>query len=555
MTGTVVTFYSYKGGVGRTFALANTAATLCRWGYRTLCIDWDLDAPGLGFYLREWQPGVLERGLVDLIDDFARGHQPDARDYTVPISLPGARGRLDFLPAGSSGDSYVRQVQELDWAELYERYGLGEFLERCRAEWKAEYDFVLVDSRTGITDIGGICTVQLPEVLVMLFTANEQSMRGTLDVARRAVAAHDALPYDRAGLMIMPVPTRFEARVEYQRADLWRQRFAVDLRPLVSNWASRHVPIERLLGHVTIPYIPYWSFGEEVPAIVETAPGPDDISYSLESVAAVIAHRLDRTDLLAESRDSYIAAAARVGLREGDSAGYDVYLSWGPQDHELAVRIAGELTRRSLRVFMASPDVAHRETRSPVVLEAISRSRNIIILVGETSAPNQLRDVERFLRQTLDEGSDRLMIPVLAPGANVRDLPKILGHYQVERLRDADDEAITTLAHRIVRAVSAVRASITSADAADDIREDARDTLSDVTSWRLDPLRWQLVAQGIDAVKQALDSSDENALLLAAADIGLLGPVRTARLGSDPDVEAPPEVRERINELIDRLEA
>lgn len=46
MTGTVVTFYSYKGGVGRTFALANTAATLCRWGYRTLCIGWDLDAPG-----------------------------------------------------------------------------------------------------------------------------------------------------------------------------------------------------------------------------------------------------------------------------------------------------------------------------------------------------------------------------------------------------------------------------------------------------------------------------------------------------------------------------
>ncbi|MGH3613728.1 MAG: hypothetical protein ACRDRK_14280, partial [Pseudonocardia sp.] len=76
-----------------------------------------------------------------------------------------------------------------DWAELYERYGLGEFLERCRAEWKAEYDFVLVDSRTGITDIGGKCTVQQPEVLVMLFTANEQSMRGTLDVARRAVAA------------------------------------------------------------------------------------------------------------------------------------------------------------------------------------------------------------------------------------------------------------------------------------------------------------------------------------------------------------------------------
>ena len=46
MTGSIVTFYSYKGGVGRTFVLANTAVRLAQWGYHVLCIDWDLDAPG-----------------------------------------------------------------------------------------------------------------------------------------------------------------------------------------------------------------------------------------------------------------------------------------------------------------------------------------------------------------------------------------------------------------------------------------------------------------------------------------------------------------------------
>lgn len=98
---------------------------------------------------------------------------------------PGGKGRLDFIPAGSDDDTYVRLVQELDWAELYER-GFGEFLEECRRRWKDMYDFVLIDSRTGITDMGGICTAQLPEILVMLFTANEQSLRGTVNVARRA---------------------------------------------------------------------------------------------------------------------------------------------------------------------------------------------------------------------------------------------------------------------------------------------------------------------------------------------------------------------------------
>jgi len=53
MTGTVVTFYSYKGGVGRSFALANIAVLLARWGHRVLTIDWDLEAPGLERYLMD----------------------------------------------------------------------------------------------------------------------------------------------------------------------------------------------------------------------------------------------------------------------------------------------------------------------------------------------------------------------------------------------------------------------------------------------------------------------------------------------------------------------
>jgi Mrp family chromosome partitioning ATPase len=50
--GTIATFYSYKGGVGRTQALANIAVLLSRWGYRVLCVDWDLEAPGLHLLFR-----------------------------------------------------------------------------------------------------------------------------------------------------------------------------------------------------------------------------------------------------------------------------------------------------------------------------------------------------------------------------------------------------------------------------------------------------------------------------------------------------------------------
>lgn len=45
--GRIVTFYSYKGGTGRTMALANTAWILAANGNRVLAVDWDLEAPGL----------------------------------------------------------------------------------------------------------------------------------------------------------------------------------------------------------------------------------------------------------------------------------------------------------------------------------------------------------------------------------------------------------------------------------------------------------------------------------------------------------------------------
>ncbi len=42
-----VTFYSFRGGVGRTMALANVAAFLGREGLSVFLIDFDLEAPGL----------------------------------------------------------------------------------------------------------------------------------------------------------------------------------------------------------------------------------------------------------------------------------------------------------------------------------------------------------------------------------------------------------------------------------------------------------------------------------------------------------------------------
>src|SRR5262245_41628094 len=176
--GLLVTFYSYKGGVGRSFALANVGVALAGWGYRVLCIDWDLEAPGLGYYLNAPQPHV---GLVDLVGSLMPDSAPPPRETDrwrdhVETLEPVPHLRLDLMTAGLQDGEYVGRLQRLRWDDLYERHGLAQALEDWRQAWKGAYDFVLIDSRTGITDTGAICTAHLPDVLVALFTANAQSL-------------------------------------------------------------------------------------------------------------------------------------------------------------------------------------------------------------------------------------------------------------------------------------------------------------------------------------------------------------------------------------------
>jgi hypothetical protein len=77
---------------------------------------------------------------------------------------------------------------------------------------------VLIDSRTGITDSGGVCTIQLPDILALVFTTNEQSVDGVIKVASRAQAARQTLAYDRMPLLVFPLLSRFEGRTEFQEA-------------------------------------------------------------------------------------------------------------------------------------------------------------------------------------------------------------------------------------------------------------------------------------------------------------------------------------------------
>lgn len=191
------TFYSYKGGVGRSMALANVAASLAQAGRRVVMIDFDLEAPGLDsfdeFAVPNGRIGVveyvchyLETGQVAPITDYLHEIQPvRLADAAKPKSQP-LEGKLWLMTSGAKDDTYNRKRLSIDWADLYDKRSGAEFIENFKAEIEDAYkpDYVLVDSRTGLTDVGGVCTLHLPDLVVLLFALNEQNLQGISSVAR-----------------------------------------------------------------------------------------------------------------------------------------------------------------------------------------------------------------------------------------------------------------------------------------------------------------------------------------------------------------------------------
>lgn len=192
----VVTFYSFKGGVGRTMALVNVAAELAKNGRRILMVDFDLEAPGLFDF------GLLEKkettpGLVEFICDYTEsGKVPDVTKYMYQSTKFKETGdRLWLMPAGCQNGDYQSLFSSINWQELYEKKNGYFLLEDLRAQWEKTLkpDYVFIDSRTGYTDIAGICTRQLPDAVCMLFTPNRQNLTGLSKITAE-IKAQSAVP-------------------------------------------------------------------------------------------------------------------------------------------------------------------------------------------------------------------------------------------------------------------------------------------------------------------------------------------------------------------------
>ena len=285
--GRIVTFYSYKGGTGRTMTMANIAWILAAAGRRVLMIDWDLEAPGLHRFLHPFlDPDQLTgvSGIYNMIDAYcfaakraqrepaASGdwRPPFSRvvDNAIPVNWRFDKGSLDFVSAARQGQTFGNSFTHLDWDRFYNDLDGSQLLDEMRDHLKAEYDYVLIDSRTGLSDIETICTKHLPDDLVICFTLSEQNIQGAADMAGY-VSELTSTNSRREKIRILPVVTRVED-AENDRLEIGLAvagvRFASYVRDVEPGDAGAYWNSAR------IPYKPLYAY-EELLAVFGDAPG------------------------------------------------------------------------------------------------------------------------------------------------------------------------------------------------------------------------------------------------------------------------------------------
>jgi len=312
--GRIITFYSYKGGTGRSMALAHVAWILASAGKRVLAVDWDLEAPGLHRYFYPFLPDpelTNSDGIIDLVVDFrdeafTASKAPADKEWFLPYAnilryaaslnykFPG-KGTLDFVAAGRQGPEYSVHVNTFDWQRFYEELGGGVFLNAVRNSMLKEYEYVLIDSRTGVSDTSGICTVQIPDDLVVCFTLNNQSIEGASRtasvIAAKREAAHaketdsSAKQAPTEKFRIFPVPMRVE-EAERDKLDLRREFARERFGPFLD-----HLDLERrktYWNNAEIFYKTWYAYEEVLATFGDKTGSPTTLLASMERLCGFL---------------------------------------------------------------------------------------------------------------------------------------------------------------------------------------------------------------------------------------------------------------------------
>ena len=299
--GKITTFYSYKGGAGRTMAAVNVGYALAERSRAVLIADLDLEAPGVRSFLAANATLVGAESEVDFLRILESGALPAKDQYEVWRFPSGVE--VSVLTPRADDDGYWHRLSAFDWNDFFASFTGAAFLGALRDRWMADFDHVVIDSRTGVSDVGGVTTVALPDNLVCLTPLNEQSVDGT----RRTLAG---IQYnrrhwgeDRHPLLVLPVPSRVDNGEQESKRE-WLQRFAEELGSFSETWLPSSVEPGLVTELTQIPYVPYYSYGERMAMLEVVRASQDSVAGRYLLITDLIAGDFRNASAILERRGS-----------------------------------------------------------------------------------------------------------------------------------------------------------------------------------------------------------------------------------------------------------
>lgn len=190
----VITYYSYKGGMGRSTNLVITATHLARhFGKKVVIIDCDFEAPGFSnFFLENPTAPKYHNGVIEYFFDSEVDSEINLNNYSWEVSKEYSKdGEIRIIPAGNLAieSNFVNDLFETDLRHYLEglsrldfsstEYLVEKFKKLIRdVKNQFEPDVIFIDSRTGFTDVFGIVALKLASHVVGFFSNSAQNEPG-----------------------------------------------------------------------------------------------------------------------------------------------------------------------------------------------------------------------------------------------------------------------------------------------------------------------------------------------------------------------------------------
>jgi cellulose biosynthesis protein BcsQ/predicted hydrocarbon binding protein len=238
-----IVFYSYKGGTGRTLALANIAVCLARMKKNVALLDLDFDAPGLQFKFGDdvevvaaTAPGALEYFYQNNKDTDALAPSKitpaPIRADTILEMPPKESGAIHLMHAGDlHSDKYWEALRSRDWYQLFSlsedseedkarvdrnRTFLLAFKDSVVAALDPRPDYFLIDCRTGICEMEAIAISYWADMVVSFFNASSETTHSIPHLINRISGSRSA---EDKPLEFLTVLSRIPSALDDPRED------------------------------------------------------------------------------------------------------------------------------------------------------------------------------------------------------------------------------------------------------------------------------------------------------------------------------------------------